>query len=82
MAGRDTVGMAMRVLDHHGLNYEVKHGKHVKIVVDYEGRRQILVCGGTTSDIRALMNFYHSVKRLLIKLGVEFQADSKALIYN
>jgi hypothetical protein len=74
--------MAKRVLDHHGLTYEVKHGKHVKIVVDYEGRRQILVCGGTTSDNRAILNFYHSLKRLLTALGVPFQPDSKALLYN
>lgn len=82
MAGKDTVGMACRVLDHHDLSYEVKWGKHVKIVVDYQGRKQTFVTGGTVSDGRALMNFYHCLKRVLLSLGVPFRSDSKALIYN
>jgi hypothetical protein len=81
MAGRDTVGMARRVLDHHGLNYEVKRGKHVKIVVDYEGRKQTFVTGGTISDGRAIMNFYHTIKKLLTGLGVPFE-ECKGLCYN
>lgn len=82
MAGRDTVDMACRVLDHHGLSYTVKQGKHVKIVVDFEGRRQTFVTGGSISDKRAILNFYHTLKRLLLSLGVAFRADSRALIHN
>lgn len=81
MAGIDTVGMACRVLDHHSLDYEIRRGKHVKIVVEYEGKHQTLVTGGSTSDKRALQNFYHTIKRLLSSLGVPFQ-ECKALMYN
>jgi|GEM_PF-5363353 len=82
MAGVDTVEMAKRILDHHALDYNVKIGKHVKIVVDYKGNKQTFVCGGTTSDKRALQNFYHFIKRVLTSLGVNFLPDSKQLIYN
>lgn len=81
MAGVDTVAMALRVLDHHGLDYEVKRNKHVKIVVTFEDRRQTLVCGGSTSDKRALLNFYATIRKLLMALGVPFE-DCKALIHN
>lgn len=82
MAGKDTLKMTMRILDHHGLSYEIKRTKHVKISVDYEGRNCVLVTGGTISDRRAILNFYHFVRRTLINLGVPFQEDSKALIHN
>lgn len=82
MAGMDTVNMACRVLDHHELDYEVKRGKHVKIVVNYDGKKQTFVTGGSISDKRAIQNFFHTLKRLLTGLGVAFKPDSKALIYN
>jgi hypothetical protein len=82
MAGMDTVDMAKRVLDYHGLDYTVKVGKHVKIVVDFEGKKQTFVTGGSISDKRAIQNFYHTLKRLLTSLGVCFLPDSKKLIYN
>jgi hypothetical protein len=81
MAGMDTVDMAKRVLERHGLAFEVKRGKHVKIVVEHEGKKQTFVTGGSISDKRAVKNFYHTLKRLLIGMGVEFQ-DSKALLFN
>jgi hypothetical protein len=82
MAGVDLVGMAQRVLEHHDLTYEVKRGKHVKIVVRHQDRKHTLVCGGSTSDKRALMNFFSTIRAVLIRLGVDFKLDSKALIYN
>lgn len=82
MAGMDTVNMACRVLDKHELDYEVKRGKHVKIIVSYAGKKQTFVTGGSISDKRAIQNFYHTLKRLLTSLGVSFMPDSKALIYN
>jgi hypothetical protein len=81
VAGVDTVAMALRVLDHHGLDYEVRRNKHVKITVAYGDRRQTLVCGGSTSDKRALLNFYATIRKLLIGIGVPFE-DCKALIHN
>jgi hypothetical protein len=82
MASKDTVGMAKRVLDHHALDYEVKLGKHVKIVVNYGDKTETFVTGSTVSDGRALQNFYHCLKRLLTQMGVPFKKDSKALLYN
>jgi hypothetical protein len=82
MAGVDLVGMARRVLDHHELDYEIKRGKHVKIVVTHGERRQTLVCGSSTSDKRALMNFFSTIRAVLIGLGVIFKPDSKALVFN
>lgn len=82
MSGMDTVEMAKRVLHHHDLHYEIKRGKHVKIVVDFEGKKQTFVTGASTSDKRAIMNFYSTLKRLLLSLGVAFRDDSKSLIYN
>jgi len=81
MAGVDTIGMACRVLDFHNLDYELKRGKHVKIVVTHGTQRQILVTGGTVSDNRAIKNFYHQIKRTLLSLGVAFQ-ECKSLIHN
>ena len=81
MAGVDTVTMARRVLDHHGLDYEVKYNKHVKIIVSHAGARQTFVTGGSISDKRAIQNFYHTLKRLLLQMGVDFQ-DCKSLLFN
>jgi hypothetical protein len=82
MAAVDVVGMAQRVLDHHDLDYEIKRGKHVKIIVRHGDKKQILVCGASSSDKRCVMNFYSTLRRVLISLGVAFLPDSKALIYN
>lgn len=81
MAGMDTVDMAERVLKHHGLDYEVKRNKHVKITVHFGKIKQTFVTGGTVSDKRAIQNFYHTLKRLLLKMGVDFQ-DCKTLLFN
>lgn len=81
MAGTDTVAMAKRVLEHHGLAFEVKHGKHVKIIVSHEDKKQTFVTGGSISDKRAIKNFYHTLKRLLTGMGVPFQ-ECKALLNN
>lgn len=81
MAGMDTVDMAERVLKHHGLKYEIKRNKHVKIIVQHGKVRQTFVTGGSISDKRAIQNFYHTLKRLLLKMGVDFQ-DCKALLFN
>lgn len=81
MAGIDTVAMAERVLKHHGLEYEVKRNKHVKITVTHGEEKQTFVTGGSVSDKRAIQNFYHTLKRLLLKMGVDFQ-DCKALLFN
>lgn len=82
MAGVDTVEMARRVIEHHDLDYEIKRGKHVKIIVFHGEAKHTLVCGSTPSDKRAMMNFFSTVRRVLISLGVAFRADSKALIFN
>lgn len=81
MAGLDTVAMALRVLKHHDLDYEIRQGKHIKIIVSYLGRKQTLVTGKSVSDNRAVMNFYHTLRRLLIGMGVSFE-DCKAIAYN
>ena len=81
MAGMDTVDMAKRVLDAHGLAFEVKRGKHVKIVVSHGDQKQTFVTGGSISDKRAVKNFYHTLKRILVGMGVDFQ-DCKGLLYN
>lgn len=82
MAGKDSLEMAKRILDHHGLNYAITRNKHYKIIVDHNGQSKTLVTGGTLSEYRAVMNFYHTIKRLLTELGVAFKGDSKKLIYN
>jgi hypothetical protein len=81
MAKRDTAGMAQRVLERHGIPYEVKRGKHIKIVMTYKGERRTLVTGASVSDHRAIQNCYGDLKRLLTGMGVEFQ-DCKALLFN
>lgn len=81
MAGLDSVTMAKRVLDHHKLEYEVKRGKHIKIVVQHGTQRQTLVTGASLSDRRAVQNFYHLIRRLLTQMGVPFQ-ECKGLMHN
>lgn len=82
MAGKDSVEMAKRILDHHDLSYVVTRNKHYKIIVEHNGQSRTLVTGGSLSEYRAVMNFYQIIKRLLTELGVEFRSDSKQLIYN
>lgn len=78
----DCVEMAIRVIEHHGLTYECKRGKHAKIIVEYGGQSRVLCCGVTPSDKRGVRNFFAIVRRVLKELGVEFKADSKELIHN
>jgi hypothetical protein len=81
MAAKDGVKMAVRVLQHHGLDYEIKRGRHVKLVVEHAGQRRTLVTGATPSDRRATLNLYADIRRAVTSLGVEFQ-DCKALMFN
>lgn len=81
MAGYDCVGMAKRVLERHGLDYVVEIGKHVKIKIAFGAVKQTLVCGASTSDKCAIRNFYSTIRKVLIGMGVEF-VDSKDLLFN
>lgn len=78
----DCVDMAIRVIEHHGLEYEYKRGKHAKITVWHDGQKRILCTGSTPSDKRGVLNFFAIVRRALKELGVEFKSDSKELIHN
>ena len=82
MAGRDTVEMAKRILKHHDVAFDVERNKHCKIRVQHDGKTRTLVTGGSISDHRAVLNFYATIKRILIELGVQFRPDSKQLLFN
>lgn len=81
MAGRDCIDMTKRILDHHGLSYEVKKGKHLKVVVSYAEQKQTIVMAASVSDRRATLNLYSTIRRLLTSMGVDF-LDCRGLVYN
>lgn len=78
----DCVSMAIRVIEHHDLEYELKRGKHAKIVIQRGDQKRILCTGVTPSDKRGVLNFFATVRRIIKELGVEFKDDSKELIHN
>lgn len=78
----DCISMAQRVVEYHELDYELKLGKHAKIVITFNGQKRILCTGKTPSDKRGVLNFYSVVRKAIKSLGIAFKEDSRALIHN